>query len=221
MLDLTRVCSAVAYWLNYKHLTGLGGLFSEASLTVPMAEYLKTKRIHLLLPEVTHPSFEHIKGRPRQIDFVGLNANERWFFAIEAKFFPTPIQQVINDLGRLLVLSVPNCEKFLLIAGPGRTDRKNCLKIQMNIAHRRRNVMPRFFSHKRGDSKIIKLADQPIEVRRLFRKFLRDYRLTEMPNAFQVTCVDFYWSKRFAVGLWKIGLRKGTGQITRNKLGRR
>jgi hypothetical protein len=218
LLDLAHICPAVAYWLNYKNLTGLSGLFSEASLTVPMAEYLKTKQVHHLRPEVIHPSFERIKGRPRQIDFVGMDQYGHWSFAIEAKFFPSQIQQVINDICRLLVLQMPRCEKFLLIAGPGGPGHKNCLKIEMNIDHRRVNVMTRFFSHKRGELKVVKLAEQPIKIRNLFYTFLTDYKLEKMPNAFQITCVDFYRSKQFAVGIWRVGLRRGTGQIDKKTL---
>jgi hypothetical protein len=216
--DLSEICRAVAYWLNYKDLTGLHGLFSEASLTVPIAEHLKTKGIENLHPQRIHPKFRHIRGRPRQIDFVALNPRDRWLFAIETKWFPAPIQRVMNDVGRLLVLDEPGCEKFLVLAGPAGADHESCFRINMTISGNRRNVMSKFFSHKRGDSRIIKLKDQPHEIRELYRNFLVDYKLSELPNAFEIKCVDFYRSKKFAVGLWRVSLRQGTGQITRAEL---
>jgi hypothetical protein len=155
LIDLSEICGAVAYWLNYKNLTGLSGLFSEASLTVPIAEYLKTKRVHSLMTEVNHPGYSHSFGRPRQIDFVALKRNGGWSFAIEVKFFPTPIQQVVNDIGRLLVLNKPGCEKFFVMAGPSGNKGEKSFQININIDHKRKNVMRRFFSHTKGESRII------------------------------------------------------------------
>jgi hypothetical protein len=136
LIDVSKLFPAVAYWLNYKNLTGMNDLFSEASLTVPIAEYLSRKHIHFLRSEVTHPTFRYVKGRPRQIDFVGTDKRDRWSFAIEAKFFPISFQEAMNDVGRLLVLDKIGCEKLLMIAGPRGEDG---FKINMIINHRRTN----------------------------------------------------------------------------------
>ena len=87
MFDLSNLCRAVVYWLNYKHLTGLENLFSEASLTLPIAEFLTTKHVPQLRAEVNHPRFKAVFGRPRQIDFVGCDRNGTWKFVIEFEVF--------------------------------------------------------------------------------------------------------------------------------------
>jgi hypothetical protein len=218
MQGATDICKAVAYWLNYKNLTGLEGLFSEVSLTVPIAEYLRAEKIGALRAEVNHPAFLQMKGRPRQLDFVGIRENEQWMFAIETKYFPTTIQQIVNDIGRLLVLNKPSCGKFLILAGPTGKDRSNSFRIDVKANGRHRNATARFFDYKRGGVKAIKLAEEPPKIQTLFATFLKDYKINSIPNAFEIACVDFYRSKRFSVGIWKIKARQGTGQTSIEKL---
>jgi hypothetical protein len=220
MQGKTSICKAIAHWLNYKHLTGLEGLFSEASLTVPIAEYLRAEKIGALRAEVSHPAFSNAKGRPRQLDFVGFGPGKQWDFAIETKYFPTTIQQIVNDIGRLLLLKKAGCEKFLILAGPSAERRQATFKIDVKANGRHRNATARFFDFKRGNVKAIKLADEPTKIRTLFANFLKDYKIAAFPNAFEIACVDFYRSKKFSVGVWKVKVRQGTGQTSVTKLTR-
>jgi hypothetical protein len=118
MYDFSDLSRAITYWLNYKRLTGLQDLFSEASLVVPIAECLKTKNVAKLRAEINHPRFKAQRGRPRQIDFVGYTKSGQWSFAIEAKYLPATMQSIANDVSRLLLLDKMNCEKYIVIGLP-------------------------------------------------------------------------------------------------------
>src|SRR5450759_3100826 len=83
---LTR---AVSSWLAYKHLTGLAGLLNEASLSVPIAEFLTHNTRYNIVGQENHPNFPgRGVGRKRQLDFVAKTAAESWVFVIETKSLP-------------------------------------------------------------------------------------------------------------------------------------
>jgi hypothetical protein len=173
MYDLSDLCRAITFWLNYKQLTGLNGLFSESSLVVPIAEFLKTKSVPQLRAEISHPMFEAIRGRPRQIDFVGYDKKGNWKFVIESKFLPSTMQSIVNDLARLVLINELNCERFMVIALQKSESIIKAYALNMNVGGKRVNVLKKFFSRTQDKARIINIKDQPNELMSLFRNFLR------------------------------------------------
>jgi hypothetical protein len=214
MYDFSNLSSAVTYWLNYKKLTGLDDLFSEASLVVPIAEFLKTKNVPLR-SEITHPRF-----KSRRVDFVGYSKHGRWTFVIEAKYLPCTPQLIVNDLARLLLLDKDNCERFmvigLLVEGEVKSDQ--AFKLTMNVASRRVNMLRKFFKRKWDAEQVIHINKLEPEISKLFRNFMEDYDVEDMPNAFQTKCVRFRRTGEFATGMWRVSARKGTGSISKSDL---
>jgi len=94
---LTR---AVSSWLAYKHLTGLAGLLNEASLSVPISEFLTHNATgYEILGQEKHSNFP---DQDRRLDFVA--KRKRWVFVIETKSLPFGRQEFIDDLSRLALL---------------------------------------------------------------------------------------------------------------------
>jgi hypothetical protein len=214
MYDFSNLSSAVTYWLNYKRLTGLDDLFSEASLVVPIAEFLTTKSVPKLRSEITHPTF-----RSRRVDFVGYSKHGRWTFVIEAKYLPSTAQSIVNDLARLLLLDKDNCERFMVIGLPVVADDvKSSFTLNMHIGRKRVNMLGKLFRRKTDTEQIIHINKLEPEILELFRKFMEDYDVDEMPNAFQTKCVRFRRTGEFATGMWRISARKGTGSINKSDL---
>lgn len=211
MYDFSNLSAAVTYWLNYKKLTGLDDLFSEASMVVPIAEFLKTKSIPKLRSESNHPKFKSPRGRPRQLDFVGYSKHGNWAFVIEAKYLPATMQSIVNDLARLLLLDKNNCERFIIIGLPIDGDPKQAFKLTMNVGHKHVNVLQRFFSRTKDAERIIHINKIETEISKLFRNFMKDYHVDDMPNAFQTKCVRYRRTGEFATGMWRVSARKGTG----------
>ena len=216
MYDFSNLSRAVTYWLNYKKLTGLEDLFSEASLVVPIAEFLKTKNVPKLRAEVNHPIFKSRRGRPRQVDFVGYSRKGRWTFVIEAKYLPSTMQAMVNDLGRLLFLDKDNCERFMVIGLPREEGKgiDEAFRIGAEVAGRRVNALERIFCRKKDKERIVNIRNEPTEISNLFKNFMDDYSVEEMPNAFQTKCLNFTTTKFFAAGMWRISARRGTGTIS-------
>jgi hypothetical protein len=218
MYDFSNLSPAVTYWLNYKALTGLDDLFSEASMVVPIAEFLKTKSVPKLRSEINHPRFKSRRGRPRQLDFVGYSKHGNWAFVIEAKYLPSTMQSIVNDLSRLLLLDKDNCERFIVIGLPIEGDTDQAFKITMNVGSKRVNVLRKFFSRIKDAEQITHIDKLEPEISRLFRNFMQDYSVDNMPNAFQTKCVRFRRTGEFATGMWRVSARKGTGSISKSDL---
>lgn len=215
MYDFSNLSSAVTYWLNYKKLTGLDDLFSEASLVVPIAEFLTTKSVPQLRSEITHPIF-----KSRRVDFVGYSKHGRWIFVIEAKYLPSTPQSIANDLARLLLLDKDNCERFMVIGLPVEPDvePKQAFTLTMNVGRRRINMLRKFFSRTKNAEQVVHINKLELEIAKLFRKFMDDYDVDNMPNAFQTKCVRFRRTGEFATGMWRVSARKGTGSINKSDL---
>ena len=86
---------------------GLGGVFTEASMAVPIGEYLATKYGSEVQSEVAHPLFDvGRRGRPKQLDFVRKKRGEHaWHAAYESKFQHAGFKGIIEDLCRLVCLA--------------------------------------------------------------------------------------------------------------------
>lgn len=103
-----HLAEAVSSWLHYKSLTGLNGLFNEASMAVPIAEFLAAKHGAEIESERRHPVMgaKTNSGRPPQIDFVRLKRSKRtWHAAYECKFKTTSYYSIATDICRLVSLS--------------------------------------------------------------------------------------------------------------------
>jgi hypothetical protein len=88
----------------------------------------------------------------------------------------------------------------------------------MNVGGKRVNVLRKFFSRKKDAEQIIHIGNLESEIATLFRNFMHDYRVDEMPNAFQTKCVRFRRTGEFAVGMWRISARKGTGLVSKSAI---
>jgi hypothetical protein len=189
MYDFSNLSSAVTYWLNYKKLTGLDDLFSEASLVVPIAEFLTTKSVPKLRSEITHPTF-----KSRRVDFVSYSKHGRWTFVIEAKYLPSTPQSMVNDLARLLLLDKDNCERFMVIGLPVEPDveSKQAFTLMMNIGSKRVNMLRKFFSRTKDTEQVVHINKLETE---MFRR-----------------------TGEFATGMWRVSARKGTGSISKSDL---
>lgn len=139
---------------------------------------------------------------------------------IEAKYLPSTMQSMANDLARLLLLDKSNCERFIVIGLPmeGENDIKRAFKVTVNVGGKRVNVLPIFFSRKKDQEQVVHIDTLEPEVSTLFRNFMDDYGIDEMPNAFQARCVRFRRTGDFAVGMWRVSARKGTGTIMKSNL---
>jgi hypothetical protein len=117
--QFSQLTRAVVAWVTYKSLTGLAGLLTEASLSVPIVELLSHKQKHRIKREVTHPGFfVGGIGRPKQIDFVIKRANgEGWLHVLETKKLPLSGQALVNDLLRLALLKKKGVGRYLLVGG--------------------------------------------------------------------------------------------------------
>jgi hypothetical protein len=118
-----ELAEAVATWLHYKTLTGLRGLLNEASMTLPIAEFLAAKHGKEIVGEKRHPLFATgAPGRPRQIDFVRLRRGENaWLAAYECKFRTDNQTLIVADICRLVCLAqcegIGSPDRFFVFAG--------------------------------------------------------------------------------------------------------
>ena len=97
---------------------------------------------------------------------------------------------------------------------------KEFFKLNMIVEGHRTDVLRKLFSRTKDQVRIVNIKNQPIEIGRLFRNFMKEYGVNKMPNAFQTKCVNFTRTKYFAAGIWRVSVRQGTGQVMRSKLKR-
>ena len=124
----------------------------------------------------------------------------------------------MNDLGRLLLLDKDNCERFIVIGLQAEGATNDSFKIAKNVGGRPVNVLRKFFLRKKDKAQVTHIGKLDSEIATLFRNFMHDYGVDEMPNAFQTKCVRFRRTGEFAVGMWRVSARKGTGLVSKSAI---
>jgi hypothetical protein len=124
-MNTQKLAEAVVHWVSFEVLCGRESLLSEASLRLPIGQFLKGSQKHDVIPEVPLPGEEG--KRPKCFDYcLKRKAGNTIVHAIEAKWVgkkarPTFVDEVFDDLYRLGSLRWQNqaeaCERWLVIAG--------------------------------------------------------------------------------------------------------
>ena len=216
--DISR---AVVCWLEYMSLTGMSGLFSEASLAVPIAEFLSRKHGDEIKSEVAHPQFDKgSKGRPRQIDFVReAKGKNRWHAAFECKFQKSSLPDVINDVCRLLCLSqdngIPCSDRYFVFARKlGET--KQLFDKEINVGSARQSAFHKILLQQeinRDENNSFKISDLHQKQQDAFKKFSKEYN-AQLPSQIVTKLCGFSQGLEYACAIWRISSEKGSKLLT-------
>lgn len=216
--DMSR---AVVCWLEYKSLTGMSGLFSEASLAVPIAEFLSRKHGNEIKSEVAHPLFDTgAAGRPRQLDFVREAKGEnKWHAAFECKFQNGSLTDVVNDVCRLLCLSQVKaftCSNRYFIFARKLGGANLLLDSDLNIGAGRQNAFDKIFLQQETDidqKNSFKIVDLHSRQRDAFAGFAKKYK-KPLPSKIVTKLCGMSQGLEYACAIWRITSEKGSELVT-------
>lgn len=226
--DPQVIANAVVSWLNYKNLTGLKGLFTEAAIGIPIAELLSTKYGQEIESERKHPVFDSAKGRPRQIDFVRVKRDKlTWYAAYECKFMRISFEGIVSDLCRLLCLNqakgIGKPEKYFIFAGKlGRDD--ELLKCEINTGDGSRipafkDILALGSCGKKGVD--CKKSFRPIDLhpkqRQAFQTFARDYKVS-LPSKIVTNLEGWCIHLEFGCAVWRVTAESGSRLLSHEEL---
>ena len=225
--EAQEIAEVVSLWLHYKALTGLSGLLNEASMAVPIAEYLASRYGSEVQSERMHPLFHSAgRGRPKQLDFVRVKRGEStWHAAYESKFHSEGKSGIVDDLCRLACLSqvknIGTPHRFLIFAG--RRDRSEKLfSVNLNTGNGSRED---FFGAllSQDDAKMeekhrFSLASILPGQRSYFYDFAKKYD-ARLPSIFVTELSGWYATGRFTCGVWKVLSARGSKLLSRDELG--
>ena len=211
------ICRAVVCWLEYKSLTGMSGLFSEASLAVPIAEFLSRKHGNEIKSEVPHPLFDiGSKGRPRQIDFVReARGEKRWHAAFECKFQNDSLSDVISDVCRLLCLSqvngIPCGDRYFVFARKLGED--NLLFSHGSyVEGSKMSRFEKILMHSKGDldtKNSFKIDELNKKQKNAFEAFAKKYKVP-LPSQIVTKLCGLSQGEDYACAIWRISSEKGS-----------
>lgn len=220
--EMQELSETVASWLLYKSFTGLRNVLSEASLAVPIGEFLASKHGREVIAEENHPVFRNGgRGRPWQLDFVRMRRGDRnWHSAYETKFSNLSFASIVRDIARLLCLSqadgIGNPDRFLIIAD---SFSETIPFLSLNINNPggpRINAFEGILSVNNNVGEQVKIFD----LRNLsegqkapFMEFVNNSGV-RLPSTIRTELVGLSDSnKRFVCGIWRISARQGHGLL--------
>ena len=119
-----RLVNGISAYLEYQFQCGKGKLFSEKYLAEPIGNILQSAFDYQVFAEYNHPYIKNIsnKGRPIQIDFVGLDENDKIVVALETKWFgkrELDNEEWLWDCYRLALISAENPDSLCLLIASG------------------------------------------------------------------------------------------------------
>ena len=122
--ETRELANATCCWLAYKGLTGFQGMLSEATLSLPIAEFLTSRTAWLLQSELPYQKLPGAKELPEfWCDFAGVRkgGNAEVKFILEAKYLKTKAEnmrrQIAADFVRLSLPPGKNLKRYFLLAG--------------------------------------------------------------------------------------------------------
>jgi len=227
---LTR---AVSSWLAYKHLTGLAGLLNEASLSVPIAEFLTHRTTYNIVGQENHPNFPGKGvGRKRQLDFVAKTA-KRWAFVIETKALPLERQGFIDDLLRLALLNKPGVHRYFLVAGELTSadwkylkSKRNKAKgkingalrvpfrLLINVPQSRRKDLVSLLLRRDYREKTVDLKKIGKYTKKYISKFQRRYNRDKLPGQYITKLISWNRKNRFIAVIWEVKINPGRASVS-------
>lgn len=227
---LTR---AVSSWLAYKHLTGMAGLLNEATLSVPVAEFLTHNTRYDIVGQEPHPNFPGKGiGGGRRLDFVAKTAGGGWVFVIETKTFPLVREGFVDDLLRLALLKKPGTLRYFLVAGElpssdwrylktARNKAKGQItgatrvpfRLLVNVKGSPRKDLVRLFLRDDYKAKTVDLKNISKVTRKYLKSFQKRYRQRTIPGRYVTTLKSYSRKNRFVAVIWEIKIKQG-GSIT-------
>lgn len=209
-----EICETVAGWFAYKSHTGLSQLFSEASLTVPIGEYLSTKHQGEVQSEKAHPLFKKSgRGRPKQIDFVRLKrGSDIWHAAYECKLLPSTVSRIVEDICRLTCLTQASCvgtpNRYLVVAGTA-SRFKELRDTKINAGQNSRIcAYDGVLSFSRSQPTRNKLRTLHRSQKRYFSDFAKKYE-ARLPSAIKTDLCGEANYERYGCWIWRISAVQG------------
>ena len=216
-----ELTQAVAGWLSYKSLTGLRGHLNEASISVPITEFLSTRHGESMRSEVAHPLFkgEKRKGRPKQLDFVQRRRKGEgtsWLAAYECKFQTDLPSRMIADICRLLVLNqangIGNPKRFFLLAGERKDPNIPLDRMINSTASGRISVFKDTLLRQPSEinSQLsVRLNTLHAEQRSLYASFARENDV-KIPSAFSTKLKGLSVAAKYSCAIWEIKAANGS-----------
>lgn len=211
-ISYQALAECVTSWLTYKYYTALKSVITEATLSVPITEYLNSNiSSGSVEREKHHPNFRsRARGRPKSIDFVlKRGGGEGWIAAIETKYCPSDKKALVTDLLRMAYLRVGNggCDRYILIAVK-RTKKKQRLCLLYNSGGGREDLFDYFFGEGRCGS-VVDLRVAPNTIHEYLSSFQRDYKMSDMCSVIVTEMVGSSKSTEFLTVVWRINRRQG------------
>ncbi len=215
--EVSELAQATTAWLTYKDLTGAKGLLNEASLSMPILEFLTRKTIFEILREVPHPNFPRVgRGRPKQLDFVARRSGVGWVFVLETKFGRSSPDSLINDIMRLALLPSATAKRFLLLSADLRMPQPpfsyQVYRGDNTPGQDFFDVVLRWRPDQGADQHFIDLRNIDERFRRKFAAFQEAYRQPNLPNMLNLFHLASCSTELYATHIWQISMRQGTGR---------
>jgi hypothetical protein len=215
-----ELAEAVAAWLHYKSLTGLSGLLTEASMTLPIAEYLYSKHRSEIHGEREHPLFaKGARGRPKQVDFVRLRRGDKTSFAAyECKFRTTNQELIVADICRLVCLAqcrdkIGSPERYFILSNKLRKGSR-LLDTMSNTGEGSRfsffgNLLLEGRKKSSFEANSFKLLDLEPRQKEIFQRFAKKNNVA-LPSIIVSQLVGWAVTGDDACGIWRITQERGS-----------
>jgi hypothetical protein len=172
--DLVR---AVRDWLSFQRLCGRDMIFSERSLSQPIAEYSLATHKGRIVPEFNHPGFAtEGAGRPKQMGFALLRSRgDNAQAVIETKWIGETSyskQAIVDDILRLECFrnkSDAHASRYFLVAGLTTTFCSNFQDLQYNEDGQRWQFTASLLEFKNTTSSTVEVLNADPGLRKVFR----------------------------------------------------
>ena len=135
------LAKAIIHWLEFERLCGRGKLFTEASLKLPVHQYLTANSGSEVEMETPLPGVPPAVGKKKALDFVVRRPGGKQAFQhiVESKLVNDKrafTQEVFDDLFRLDWVTKPEqgetFDRWLLLAGTVHNLKKRIFGVQIN-----------------------------------------------------------------------------------------
>lgn len=220
--EAQELSEAVASWLHYKSKVGLQQLLNEASMAVPIAEFLAARHGRDVQSEVAHPFFSQGGlGRPRQIDFVrSQRGNDNvWHSAYETKYQTKDFSAIMSDVCRLVCLAqaagVGNPNRYFVYAAET-PETGGILENEFNTGQGGRTPYYKGLLYKTkkqlGKNQTFSIQNLEERQKSAFREFSKRY-CVKIPSSMKIELTGFFRAGGYCCAVWQVWAAQGSKLI--------
>lgn len=207
--NASKLGKAILHWLEFQVVCKRDWMLSEKSLAQPMGECLHSFHNGKIETELPHPNLDRkLQGRGRQIDYALKNKKGKTIAVIESKWASsTPdLQGIVNDVMRLECVRNTIC--YFVLAGMRKNIEEKPAPSGIGSHTKKIRQIDSILPFDESNDKNIRIEECNETMRRLFKKFSKDYDFREIPKSLNVkrvfSSVGTHKDETVYVYIWRI-----------------